>query len=187
MNRRQLLRRTLLCAAAAPMLWGHTPYRQWQVYRRKHLIIGTSRADPGSFELGQRLAELLARELPESRARAARAPHAWRLASLIATGQLPAALFTARVAGELAAGRGEFRSFGGPPLRALCALGDYWLLTLDDFPAWQAWLLAQTLVRHAADPPAQLPGAGTAPVPVHPGAAAFAAGQPMPAPEAGPS
>lgn len=180
MNRRDLLLRTLLCCAAAPLLWGHTPYRQWQVYRRKHLLIGTSRADPGSFALGRRLADLLARELPESRARAARAPDAWRLASLLATGQLPSALFTARAAADLAAGRGAFGGLGSPPLRALCGLGDHWLLTLDDFPAWQAWLVAGTLARHASNPPARLPGARPAPVPAHPGAAAYAAGQPMP-------
>jgi hypothetical protein len=57
----------LLCGA-------HTPYGQWQVYRRKHLMIGTSKADPPSYPLGRRIVEILVDYLPESSARVTRGP-----------------------------------------------------------------------------------------------------------------
>ena len=44
-GRRAFLRQGLL---AGVWLWssGHTPYNQWNVYRQKHLLILTSKADP---------------------------------------------------------------------------------------------------------------------------------------------
>jgi len=73
-------RRHILKTAAAFGVWsltsGHTPYKQWQVYRRKHLLIGANKAEPPTYELGKKIAALLLEELPESRARVARAPHA---------------------------------------------------------------------------------------------------------------
>ena len=44
-----MLRRKFVQACLIATAWlvagGHTPYRQWQVYRRRHLLIGTSKAD----------------------------------------------------------------------------------------------------------------------------------------------
>ena len=182
MTRRQLLWRAALGLPAAALLAGHTPYRQWQVYRRRHLLIGTSREDPTGFELGRRIAALLDRELPESRARAARAPGVRRLASLLSTGQLPTALLPAAQAADLRAGRGAFADYGATDLRALFRFGDRWLVTPADFPAWQAYLLTATLAEHGTGLGGHTPAAAEAPVPVHPGAAAFVAGAPMPQP-----
>ena len=53
------LSRRAVVAGASCLLIGraaaHTPYRQWDVYRQKHLLIGTCRADPDSYPLGKRL------------------------------------------------------------------------------------------------------------------------------------
>ena len=53
-------RRHVLKSAAAFSTWllasGHTPYKQWQVYRRKHLLIGANKADPPTYELGKKIA-----------------------------------------------------------------------------------------------------------------------------------
>jgi hypothetical protein len=78
--------------AAAMFLCGHAPYGQWGVYRRRHLLILTARADPPSFELGKRVAEVLADRLPSSKAQVSRAPHKERIASLISSQQLDVAL-----------------------------------------------------------------------------------------------
>ena len=56
------------------LAYSHTPYRQWAVYRKKNLLILTSKAEPGTFELGKKIAERLALKLPASRARVSRAP-----------------------------------------------------------------------------------------------------------------
>ena len=87
MRRRGFLQ-TGLVATAWLAASGHTPYRQWQVYRQKHLLIGTSKADAPTYPLGQKIAEVLATHLPESSARVTRGPDPWRLASLLTTGQL---------------------------------------------------------------------------------------------------
>ncbi|PWG62925.1 hypothetical protein [Sediminicurvatus halobius] len=180
MRRRDLLRLALLLPAVLPLL-GHTPYRQWQVYRRKHLLIGSHRVDEPTYPLGQRLAEVLARELPESRARVTRAPNAWRLASLIATDQLQVVLLSGTDAEALRDGRDGFESFGRTELRALFRFGPHWLITRPDFPGWQAYLVVEALAGHARE----LGGEPAAahrdpPVPVHAGALAYARGEPPP-------
>ena len=43
-TRRQVLRLGGALAAAV-LLSGHTPYGQWVVYRKKHLLIGCHKAD----------------------------------------------------------------------------------------------------------------------------------------------
>jgi hypothetical protein len=167
-------RRHVLKTAAALSVWllasGHTPYRQWDVYRKKHLLIGANKADPPTYELGKKIAALLAEELPESRARVARAPHAWRLASLMTTEQIELVLLSSEDAQALRDGKGGFEAFGKTELRSLFRFGSYWLVSRPDFPADHAALLTETLIKHGAGI-AKLQGlpGHDAPVPPHPG------------------
>ena len=166
-------RRRVLKTAAALSLWllasGHTPYRQWAVYRRKHLLIGANKADPPTYDLGRRIAALLAEELPESRARVARAPHAWRLASLLTTEQIELVLLSSEDARALRDGKGGFEAFGKTELRSIFRFGSYWLISRPDFPADHVGLLTETLINHGAGI-AKLQGlpGDEAPVPAHP-------------------
>ena len=105
LDRRAVLRGTLAVATLAAAS-GHTPYRQWSVYRQKHLLIGCCRADPPTYPLAKRVAGVLAEWLPESRSRVSRAPDQERLASLITTGQLEVMLFSRGDATALNASRG---------------------------------------------------------------------------------
>ncbi len=147
-------RRHILKTAAPLSAWsltsGHTPYRQWDVYRRKHLLIGANKADPPTYDLGKKIAELLALELPESRARVARAPHAWRLASLITSDQIQLVLLGEQDLHGLRDGQNGFEAFGPTDLRALYRFGDYWLVSQPAFPSEHATLIAQTLAEHGA-------------------------------------
>ena len=169
MHRRQVLK-----TAAALSVWllasGHTPYRQWVVYRRKHLLIGANKADPPTYDLGKKVAALLAKELPESRARVARAPHAWRLASLMTTNQIELVLLSSEDVQALRDGRDGFEAFGKTELRSLFHFGRYWLISRPDFPSDHASLLAETLRSHGVGI-AKLQGVPDheAPVPAHPG------------------
>jgi hypothetical protein len=53
---------------------------------------------------------------------------------------------------------------------------------VDDFPARHAWLIAQALAKH--QPSIRVTGeASDASVPLHPGAAAYFSGHPLPSPE----
>ena len=179
-------RRAALKVWVAGLAWlalsAHTPYGQWQVYRQRHLMIGTSKVDPPSYQIGQRIAGVLVTNLPESSARVARGPDAWRLASLLTSGQIEVVLLRTAETVALRDGRPPFEAFGATRLCSLFAFGDHWLVCRPDFPDRHAYLVVETLAIHGdltlagspADP-------ARSPVPVHPGALAFLRGEPVPA------
>jgi hypothetical protein len=172
-----------LVATASFATGGHTPYRQWQVYRRRHLLIGTSKADAPTYPLGQRIADVLATHLPESSARVTRGPDPWRLASLLTSGQLEVALLSSADVAALRDGRAPFDAFGPTELHALFAFGDYFLVCRPDFPARHAYQVVQTLSDNAElIDGARSVDASASPVAIHAGARAYALGEPMPAP-----
>jgi TRAP-type uncharacterized transport system substrate-binding protein len=178
-------RRALIRAGIALGAWllgsAHTPYRQWQVYRKRHLVIGTSRADAPSYPLGKRIAFVLLEHLPESSARVTRGPDPWRLASLLTTSQLDVVLLSADDAASLQDGRPPFEAFGPTEMRALARLGAHLLVTRPDFPDRHAYLIAMTLLQHGdALESAVRTASGDDAVPAHPGALAYAAGAPEP-------
>lgn len=176
-------RRAVLEAGFALAAWlttsAHTPYGQWAVYRSRHLLVLTEKTDPPSYALGKRVAAILATWLPTSSARVARAPYARRVASLISTGQLDVAVVSREKAAALRAGRPPFEEFAPVPLRTLADLGPYLLVCREDFPARHAWLVARTLSEHREGLP-EAGRHGPVPVPLHPGAAAFRNGLPLP-------
>ena len=179
-------RRAALRVGVAGLAWlavsAHTPYGQWQVYRRRHLMIGTSRADAPTYPLGQRIAKVLATYLPESSARVARGPDPWRLASLVTSGQIEVILLSDQHLRALRDGQAPFEAFGATRLCSLFAFGGHWLVCRPDFPERHAYLVVEALATHGdmtlggslADP-------ARSPVPLHPGALAFLRGEPVPA------
>jgi hypothetical protein len=139
-----LSRRALLvgaaCLVAARAGRAHTPYRQWEVYRRKHLLVGTCRADPESYPLGKRLVSMLVSGLPESKARVTRAPDQKRLASLLTTEQLELVLFTVDEAVALEGGKAPFTDYGPYPLRLVFEVEGYALVCGETSrPATPGW------------------------------------------------
>ncbi len=182
MNRRGFL--TLGLAGAAYVLTSaHTPYRQWVIYRKRRLLIGSSKADAPSYTLSKLVAETLLTNLPKSKARASRAPNPWRLASLLSTAQLDVAVLSADDAAALVEARPPFADFGGVALAGLFGLGDYLLVAREDFPARHAYLVSQTLYEHRATIPDARPlKAAVGAVPVHPGTLDYLNGKPLPVP-----
>ena len=180
MERRRFLGaagRAALVVAAAGLLPGHTPYRQWVVYRKRHLMILASKRDPKGYAKCRDLAERLAAVLPESRARPSRVASAERMASLLSTGQMDLAVIEAEAARAMRAGEGPSKGYGPIDLRLLQALeGGHLLVARAAFPAAHAYRVAEAL--GAADP-----GPG-APLPLHPGVAALLSGAaPPPGPK----
>lgn len=174
MNRRTFLGALLLAAAAKPAL-AHTPYGQWVVYRKKHLLIGAHRADTRTYELAKQLAAQLAEHLPKSKSRVARAPTAERLASLLGTDQLDLAVLARADAEGILTGAGRFKPYGAIPLRLLASLGSHLLVAHERFPPRHAWLVAAAL--HDLVETAET-AAGD--LKWHPGALAFRKGEPEP-------
>jgi len=173
-----LSRRTFLtfslAAAGWALLTGHSPYRQWIAYRQAHLLLFTTRDDPQSDDLGERLAARLRQALPESRAQVARAPHADRLASLLSSGQADTAVVAQEVAVALLRGERPFADYGAV---ALCALGQakrHMLVCRADFRPRHAFLVSEALCRGEV-PLLSLPDPDHMPPP-HPGALAVITG-----------
>ncbi len=150
MRRRQWIRYcvslpVLASALASPYASAHTPYSQWQVYRKKHLLIGCHREDLPTWELAKLLVQTLQSHLPAAKARVARAPHPQRLASLLGTDQLQFAIVNMAEAPDMIAGTGRFKPYGVLPLQALWQSGDYLLLVRSDVPVRHGWLVSQAL------------------------------------------
>ena len=174
-GRRALLRSAFAFAVAITTM-GHAPYGQWNVYRKRNLLIVTSRSDAPSFAIGEQAAAVLAKHLPESRARVSRAPSTRRVASLISTMQMDVAVMSADNAADLFAGNGAFAEFDPVPLRSIVVLGDYLLVCRDDFAPLHAYLLAETLMENSDEldvsvaAPDAAKGSAELIVPTHPGA-----------------
>ncbi len=163
----------ILGAVAVPAT-AHTPYRQWQVYRQRHLVIGASREDAESYPKAKELQAFLGEHLPEASARVARARTLKRLADLLATDQLKVVLLSLDHAEALMRGRAPF-AFAVPDLHALARFGNHVLCARTVFPDAHAWILAWTFAEHGqAERPSGLP------VPLHHGVELALAGVPMP-------
>lgn len=177
-TRRAVLVGAALALAALPATeaLAHTPYRQWVVYRRKHLLIGAHRGDERTYALAKEIAAAMAHELPGARARVARGPRPQRIASLMGTGQLSLAVLVAPEAERMARGAAPFEGHRPVPLHALATLGDgYRLYATPELRPDHAWLVAEALEHGGIG----RPPAGDA-LPPHPGASAFWAGEAMP-------
>ena len=171
--------RLALILPAAHLAMGHTPFRQWVVFRRRHLLVLAERTDPLSYPLAVAVAKTLAEHLPESSARPSRASNMRRVASLIGTGQMEVAVLTRENTAQLMAGAmGEHAPIA---LRTLFEFDKHLLVSREDFPDAHAYLVAATLDRNRATlpvPGARLPAATA--VPPHPGVVAYVEGRPPP-------
>lgn len=179
MLRRRFLS-VLSSSAALLLLAAHTPYRQWKVYRQTHLLVFTSRDDPRSDELGERIAARLRELLPQSKAQVARAPHVARIASLITTGQADVAVLSRANAAALFARQAPFADYLPVALRVLVENQQYQLVCREDFKPEHAYLVAEALAGGSGEPGISVPlhqGAAQGIVPTHPGALAFARGE----------
>jgi len=176
---RRTFAKTLFLTAGALALGGHTPYGQWVVYRKKHLLIGCHKADPETYDLAKAAVAVLAEHLPAASARVARAPDARRLASLIGTGQMEVAILSPGDAAAMSVGQGRFEPYGEIPLGIIAPVGARLLVAHGDFPARHAWLLSRSLL-------GTIPSEGgrqavALSVGWHPGAQAYLSGDPEPA------
>lgn len=174
-------RRGFLQLATAGGLWliltGHSPYRQWEVYRKIRLMVLANAEEAESVQLGQALAGLLAKHLPESRAMLARARDINDVVRLIATKQLDTALLRQSDAYAAFVGTGQFADNGKVPLRALAQLGSYLFVCREDLPKANAYQIVEAVADNWVAIDASLVNGSRSPrptestrIPVHPGA-----------------
>jgi len=178
-------RRAFLAAIAALLAQtahAHSPYRQWKVMRQRYLLVHSTRTDPRSDELAEKLVAILQRVLPEASAMVARVPDGQRVASLLTTNQAVLAVMRQEDARDLFLARGAFGGYQGAQLRLLARVEDRVLVTVESFPAHHAWLVAAALVENPEALSIRVPDSMQGEVPVHPGAAGFARGEPLEVP-----
>lgn len=180
MNVRRTLLRGLGAGTAGALLTAHTPYRQWSIYRKRFLLIHTSREDPAGDVLGDAIADRLLRDLPESRAQVVRGPTDARIASLMSTGQADVAVFSRANAWALYRAAAPFTEYVATPLRVIAENEAHQFVCRDDFPRSHAYLVARALagddgVAGLAIPAREADADGT--IPTHPGALAFVRGE----------
>ena len=161
-------------------LLAHTPYRQWQVYRQRHLMLGASREDPATYPNAKEIQAFLEKHLPEASARVARARTRRRLADLLATDQIRIILLSFEDAEALGQGRPPFRS--SVEVRTLWQFGDHLLIVRPSFSPTHAWMLARTFAEHGAVLEGFSPAPTHGPAPLHEGVRIARDGGPMPPP-----
>lgn len=164
--------------AAGPLL-AHSPYRQWKVLRQRFLLVHSTRTDPAGDELAEKLVAVLQAVLPEANAMLGRSPDEPRLAALLTSGQAVLAMMRAADAQDLFLGRAAFAGQDGRGLRRLLAVESHVLATVDTFPHRHAWLVSAALTENAGALAVRVPRIDEGAVPVHPGALAYARGEPL--------
>ena len=144
-----MYRRTLLRLAAATGSWllltGHSPYRQWEVYRKVRLIVLVNGEEQAAVQIGHAIAALLAKYLPESKAMMARARDVNDVVRLIASKQLDTAVLREEDAAAAFMGIGRFADNGKVPLRALAQCGAFVFACRDDLPRSNGYQIAETI------------------------------------------
>jgi len=181
MKRRAFI--TLGAGLAVSMLAGYRPTladlepdAAWRIYRRYALLIVGQRDDEA---FASAVVDVLARNLPGSRARLARAADTRRVGVLIGTAQQDVAIMAAESADALFLAKAPFDDIRDVPLRLIAALGSHVLVCRADFSSRHAYLLAQTLAEHED----ALPMPASAPrglIPAHRGSQAFFTGEECP-------
>ena len=181
MSKRRLLALSLLGAAAA-LLPGHSPYRQWYAYRAKHLIVVTDEARPGALAVAAAVAAAIAARWPETKAVAAAARTPAEVVKLLSSGQLQVGLLPAADALEAFEGRSRFADDGKVPLRAVAVLGGDLLVVLESCDRQRAHDMAQALAESRNGGPfaEKPPLRGPTPIPFHPGALDYFEGRTAP-------
>jgi len=161
--------RLVLLGAAAVLLVGHSPYRQWYAYRAKHLVVVSAETRPGAGDLCAAVAEAIAAGVPRSKAVAAVVRTAGDAVKLLRSEQLQVGILPSALARDAVGGTGAFAGEGPLPLRALAVFGDDVLVTLDTLPAATAREISRAVGSRPQNWPGMVPTAPAAapPIPFH--------------------
>jgi len=186
-------RRTWLLGAAAMMTTlalpfraaqAHSPYRQWDIFRKKHLQILTSRSDLDGDAIGDEWVALLLERLPLSQAMVSRARDMRRVASLLKTDQAKLAVLSYSDAKAMIAGAAGFEEYTPIPLQVMLDNGTHVLVARENLPLHHAFVVTATLLEEAKPLHLRVPLDGQFGMAVHPGARSAALGESLEMPPA---
>jgi len=164
----------------------HTPYRFWDVFRKRNMVILTSHADYTGDETGDAWVATLRENLPLSRAMISRTHDMTRMASLLKTDQVKLAVLAYQHARLKFSGEPPFEEYAPLQLDILVDNGKYLLVTLPNLPHYHGYLVTTALMEAADKLQFINPGQGHFGMAVHAGAQAHYRGEklsPPPVPE----
>lgn len=186
MKRRTLLRACAALLAGWPLApaLAHTPYRQWDIFRRRYLQLLTSRSDLDGDAIGDEWVALLRERLPLSRAMVSRARDMTRVASLLKTDQARLAVLSHDDARLLASAQPPYEDFAPMPLQVLLANPSHVLAVRENMPVHHGFAIAAALLEEADRLGLSVPLDGMHGMKLHPGARAAALGETIDAPVA---
>jgi len=186
-------RRRFIGSAAAILaagLWpvaqalAHTPYAQWDIFRKRNLQILTSHSDLPGDAIGDEWVDFLHKKLPLSRAMVSRARDVARVASLLKTDQSKLAVLSYQHAQAIMTGASPFEDYPNIPLQIMFDNGTHVLVARDNLPLHHGFLIAVTLLEAAGPMHLTVPLDGKFGMKVHPGARAAALGEKIELPSA---
>lgn len=181
MNRRALLGRLAALAAMAscplPSAFAHTPYRQWDIFRKRHLQILTSRSDLDGDTVGDDWVALLLQRLPLSHAMVSRARDMRRVASLLKTDQAKLAVLSHADARAMVEAANPFEEYAPMPLHVMLDNGRHLLVARDNLPLHHGYAITAALLEERKGLGISVPLEGRFGLPVHAGARAAALGE----------
>lgn len=132
----------VVLGCVALVLQGHTPYKQWKVYRADRLMVVATALEPEAFPLAKAVVNHLRQTIPKARPEATRAPTLRHVGRLILSRQIEVAVVTGQQARMLFRGEDDSSREGPVPLRILAFLsGGYVLVTHEKFNKDNAALL----------------------------------------------
>ena len=191
MQRRRFIRSATALIAAA--LWpatqalAHTPYAQWDLFRKRNLQILTSHSDLAGDTIGDQWVDFLQKKLPLSRAMVSRARDVVRVASLLKTDQSKLAVLSYQHAQALMTSAAPFEDYTEMPLQVMFDNGTHVLVARQNLPLHHGFLIAVTLLEQAGPLHLKVPLKGKFGMQVHPGARAAALGEKIEMPPAEPA
>ncbi len=181
-------RRSLLLAALLPFLpfsaLAHTPYRQWDIFRKRYLQILTSHADYDGDKVGDEWVAVILDKSPSSRAMVSRAHDMPRIASLLKTNQSKFAVLSYLHARLMFTGAPPFEDYSPLELEVLIDNGKYLLVCRSDVPLHHGYFVTAALMEEAKKLHLVNPTQGKFGMPVHAGAKAFFNGDKLEPPKA---
>ena len=187
MQRRSFLSRLSLASTLtwlpATLALAHTPYRFWDVFRKRNMQILTSHADYTGDETGDAWVAVLRENLPLSRAMVSRTHDMTRIASLLKTDQVKMAVLSYQHARLMFTGEPPFAEYAPLALEILVDNGKYLMVTRPNLPLYHGYLVTTALMESAANLQLINPGQGRFGMGVHAGALAVYKGEKLEPPE----
>ncbi len=134
MRRRSFLASILFVLSPAIAI-AHSPWGQYAVYRKKHLLVLSTRDDEGTYPFSKLLVNAINNTAPEAKARPARAKDLNRAYDLLRTDQFQFALLSRTNVNAMRSATGPYSGGERVDLKTIYCFEELEFVVRADFPA----------------------------------------------------